>query len=209
MSQQPAALFFTADAEANRLLAEEPLATMLGMLLDQQVTMEWAFGAPLLLKRRLGVDHLDAAEIAAMDPAALETIFRDKPALHRYPGSMAKRTYDLCRHLVEHYDGRAENVWAGVESGEELLARVQALPGFGKDKARIFVGLLGKRLGVQPPGWEQVAADWASIADVDSFERIAEIRDKKRAAKAAKKSAGKKPVAKKPARKKTATTSAP
>jgi uncharacterized HhH-GPD family protein len=204
MSEAPAALYFTADAEANRLLAEEPLATMLGMLLDQQVTMEWAFGAPLLLKRRLGVDHLDAAEIAAMDPAALEAIFRDKPALHRYPGSMAKRTYDLCRHLVEHYDGRAENVWAGVESGEELLARVHALPGFGKDKARIFVGLLGKRLGVQPPGWEQVAADWASIADVDSFERIAEIRDKKRAAKAAKKAVGKKAVGKK-----AATTSAP
>src|SRR5690242_18311621 len=159
------------------------------MLLDQQVPMEWAFGAPLLLKERLGTAELDAGAIAAMDPAALEAIFRDKPALHRYPGSMAKRTYDLCRHLVEHYDGQAENVWAGLESGEELLARVKALPGFGKDKARIFVGLLGKRLGVQPPGWEQVAADWASIADVDSFERIAEIRDKKRAAKAAKKAA--------------------
>ena len=187
MSERPAALYFTADAEANRLLAEEPLAVMLGMLLDQQVTMEWAFGAPLLLKRRLGVDHLDAGAIAAMDPALLEAVFRDKPALHRYPASMAKRTYDLCRHLVENYDGRAEGVWSGVASGEELLTRVHALPGFGKDKARIFVGLLGKRLGVQPPGWEQVGADWASIADVDTFERIAEIRDKKRAAKAAKK----------------------
>src|SRR4051812_48225261 len=159
MSQQPAALSFTADAEANRLLAEEPLATMLGMLLDQQVTMEWAFGAPLLLKRRLGVDHLDAAAIAAMDPELLDKVFRDKPALHRYPGSMAKRTHDLCRHLVEHYDGRAENMWTGVTTGEELLTRVQALPGFGKDKSRIFVGLLGKRLGVRPEGWELVAAD--------------------------------------------------
>ncbi len=189
MSERPAALYFTADAEANRLLADEPLAVMLGMLLDQQVTMEWAFGAPLLLKRRLGVDHLDAGAIAAMDPAALEAVFRDKPALHRYPASMAKRTHDLCRHLVENYDGRAEGVWSGVAGGEELLARVHALPGFGKDKSRIFVGLLGKRLGVQPPGWEAVAADWASIADVDTFERIAEIRDKKRAAKAAKKTA--------------------
>lgn len=182
-------MHFTSDAEANRLLAEEPLALMLGMLLDQQVTMEWAFGAPLLLKQRLGADHLDAAAIAAMDPEVLDKVFRDKPALHRYPGSMAKRTHDLCRYLVEHYDGRAENVWADVATGEQLLERVQALPGFGKDKSRIFVGLLGKRLGVQPQGWEDVAADWASIADVDSFERIGEIREKKRAAKAAKKAA--------------------
>ena len=189
MSEGPAALYFTADEEANRLLAEEPLALMLGMLLDQQVTMEWAFGAPLLLKRRLGVDHLDAAAIAAMDPEVLDKVFRDKPALHRYPGSMAKRTYDLCRHLVEHYGGRADNVWAGVESGEELLARVQALPGFGKDKSRIFVGLLGKRLGVRPEGWELVAADWASIADVDTYERVLEIRAKKKAHKAELKSA--------------------
>ena len=196
MGEGPAALYFTADAEANQLLAEEPLAALLGMLLDQQVTMEWAFGAPLLLKRRLGVDHLDAAAIAAMDPARLEAVFRDKPALHRYPASMAKRTYDLCRALVEHYDGRAENVWEGVTSGEELLERVQALPGFGKDKSRIFVGLLGKRLGVQPAGWELVAADWASIADVDSFERVGEIREKKRAAKAAKRAAAPEPKAK-------------
>jgi len=164
---------------------------LIGMLLDQQVTMEWAFGAPLLLKRRLGADRLDASSIAAMDPAALDALFRAKPALHRYPGSMAKRTHDLCTYIVEHYDGRAEAIWTGAATGEELLARVLALPGFGKDKARIFVALLGKRLGVQPPGWEQAAADWASIADVDSFERISEIRDKKRAAKAAKKAAAK------------------
>src|SRR6478752_5307078 len=120
----PEALFFTADPEANRLLAQEPLAVLIGMLLDQQVTMEWAFGAPLLLKRRLGVDHLDAAAIAAMDPARLEAVFRDKPALHRYPASMAKRTYDLCRSLVEHYDGRTEAIWADAPTGEELLLRI-------------------------------------------------------------------------------------
>src|SRR5690242_1103974 len=182
----PEALYFTADPEANRLLAQEPLAVLIGMLLDQQVTMEWAFGAPLLLKRRLGVDRLDAAAIAAMDPAVLDGVFRDKPALHRYPGSMAKRTHDLCTYIVDNYHGRTEAIWTGAATGEELLARVLALPGFGKDKARIFVALLGKRLGVQPPGWEHAAADWASIADVDSFERISEIRDKKRAAKAAK-----------------------
>jgi len=175
---------FTGNAEADRLLTENPLALMLGMLLDQQVTMEWAFGAPALLKERLG-GELDAKRIATMDVSELEDVFRAKPALHRYPASMAKRTYDLCRYLVEHHGGRADGVWAGVASGDELLARVQALPGFGKDKSRIFVGLLGKRLGVQPPGWEAAAADWASIADVDSFERVAEIRAQKRAAKAA------------------------
>jgi uncharacterized HhH-GPD family protein len=185
----PDALHFTADPEANRLLAQDPLAVLIGMLLDQQVTMEWAFGAPLLLKRRLGADRFDASSIAAMDPAALDALFRAKPALHRYPGSMAKRTHDLCTYIVEHYDGRTEAIWTGAATGDELLARVLALPGFGKDKARIFVALLGKRLGVQPPGWEQAAADWASIADVDSFERISEIREKKRAVKAAKKAA--------------------
>src|SRR3954451_10967952 len=187
MPTRPAALFFTADPDANRLLAEEPLAALLGMLLDQQVTMEWAFGAPLLLKQRLGAEHLDAGAIAAMDPEALEAVFRAKPALHRYPASMAKRAHDLCRHIVDNYDGRVEAIWSGVATAEELLARVQALPGFGKDKSRIWVGVLGKRLGVQPAGWETVAADWASIADVDAFERVAEIREKKRAVKAAKK----------------------
>jgi uncharacterized HhH-GPD family protein len=175
---------FTGDAEADALLTENPLALVLGMLLDQQVPMEWAFGAPALLARRLG-GTLEAPRIAAMDPAALEEVFRAKPALHRYPGSMAKRAHALCVHLVEHYHGRAANVWNDAATGEELLARVLALPGFGKDKARIFVGLLGKRLDVRPPGWEQVAADWPSIADVDTYERVLEIREKKRAMKAA------------------------
>lgn len=120
-----------------------------------------------------------------MDPEALEAVFRDKPALHRYPGSMAKRTHALSVHLVEHYGGRADGVWNGVPSGDELLAWVEALPGFGQAKARIFVGLLGKRLGVQPPGWEVVAADWPSIADVDTFAHVGEIREGKRAMKAA------------------------
>jgi uncharacterized HhH-GPD family protein len=183
-------LEFTPDEEANRLLASEPLAVTIGMLLDQQVPMEWAFGAPKLLKERLG-GRLDASEIAAMPVEDVQAVFSTKPALHRFPGSMAKRTHELCRHLVEHYGGSAAAVWEGVATGDELLTRVRALPGFGADKARIFVGLLGKRLGVQPSGWETVAADWASIADVDSFERIAEIREKKRAAKGLAKSAKK------------------
>jgi uncharacterized HhH-GPD family protein len=181
----PTALQFTPDAGANRLLASEPLAVMIGMLLDQQVPMEWAFNAPALLKERLGGGPLDATAIAAMDPGELEAIFRERPALHRYPGSMAKRTQALCAHLVEHHGGRADTVWDGVPSGDELYARVLALPGFGPAKARIFVGLLGKRLDVRPAGWEVVAADWPSIADVDTFERVLEIREKKKAMKAA------------------------
>jgi uncharacterized HhH-GPD family protein len=177
---------FTGNPDADALLTESALALLLGMLLDQQVPMEWAFGAPALLKQRLG-GTLDARAIAAMEPEAVEAVFRDKPALHRYPGSMGKRTHALCAYLVEHYDGRAEGIWEGVASGDELLARLKALPGFGTDKARIFVGVLGKRLGVRPDGWNVVAADWPSIADVDSFERVLEIREKKKAMKAAKK----------------------
>jgi uncharacterized HhH-GPD family protein len=182
---EPDALYFTPDADANRLLATDPLALLLGMLLDQQVTMEAAFRAPLVLQQRLG-GRLDAAAIAAMAPDELDAVFRERPALHRFPGSMAKRAHALCQFIVEHYGGRAEGIWEGAATGDELLARVKALPGFGADKARIFVGVLGKRMGVRPAGWETVAADWASIADVDSFERIGEIRDQKRAAKAAK-----------------------
>jgi uncharacterized HhH-GPD family protein len=177
---------FTGDTSADALLTENSLALVLGMLLDQQVPMEWAFGAPAILKERLG-GALDADAIAKMEPDAVEAIFRAKPALHRYPGSMAKRTHALCAYVVEHYDGRVENLWNSAPTGDELLARLLALPGFGKDKARIFVGVLGKRMGVQPRGWEAAAADWPSIADVDSYERVLEIREKKRAMKAAKK----------------------
>ena len=176
---------FTPDPDANRLLAANPLAVMTGMLLDQQVPMEWAFRAPALLEERLG-DRLDAATIAALSVEDLEAKFREKPALHRYPGSMAKRTHALASYLVEHYEGRADRLWADAENGDELLRRVRALPGFGEAKARIFVGILGKRLGVRPPGWERAAADWPSVADVDSFERVSEIREQKRATKATK-----------------------
>jgi uncharacterized HhH-GPD family protein len=180
------ALPFTPDEDANRLLATDPLAVMIGMLLDQQVPMEWAFRAPALLRDRLG-GALDAAQIAAMPAEDLEAVFRDKPALHRFPAAMAKRTHALCVFLVEQYGGRADALWADATSGAELLARVRSLPGFGDAKARIFVGLLGKRLGVRPDGWEQAAADWPSIADVDRFDRVVEIREQKRAVKAAKK----------------------
>ena len=191
----PDALHFTADPEANRLLAQEPLAVLLGMLLDQQVTMEWAFGAPLLLKRRLGADRLDPGAIAAMDPAALEAVFRDKPALHRYPGSMAKRIQQLCQYLVQHHDGDAEAVWRDVDSGQELLKRLQELPGFGKQKAQIFLALLGKQLGVRPEGWPEAAGAYGepksfrSVADITGPESLAKVRAHKQETKAAAKAA--------------------
>ncbi|MFN2609219.1 MAG: HhH-GPD-type base excision DNA repair protein [Acidimicrobiales bacterium] len=178
----------TGDAEADGLLATDPLALLLGMLLDQQVPMEWAFHSPLDLKARMG-GHLDAAELAGTDPDELARTFTGPPALHRFPGSMARRSQELCRHLVEHYDGRAEAVWERAATGRELFANVKALPGFGDQKARIFVALLAKRRGVTPPGWEEVAGTygqpgWYSVADVDGPESLAKVREYKKAVKA-------------------------
>ncbi len=181
--------FITGDAEADGLLARDPLALLLGMMLDQQVPMEWAFASPARLAQRLG-GRLDAREIAAMDPEVLEAAFKERPALHRYPGSMAKRAQALCQVLVDEYDGRAERVWAGAASGDELLGRVRSLPGFGDEKARIFVALLAKRRGVRPPGWEQAAAPFSdalrrSVADANSPAALEEVRAFKKARKAA------------------------
>lgn len=187
-------LHFTGDREADELLARDPLALLIGMLLDQQVPMEWAFKSPWLLRERLGPEflgnagRLDAGRIAAMDPDELAAVFSQKPALHRYPGSMAKRVHTLCRHVEAEYGGRTEEIWTGAADGRDLLERLLALPGFGKEKARIFVAVLGRRLGVAPPGWEEVAADWPSVADADAPGAIERIRE----AKAAWKAAGKK-----------------
>jgi uncharacterized HhH-GPD family protein len=178
----------TGDPEADRLLTDEPLALMIGMLLDQQVPMEWAFSAPLKLKERLG-GRLDAAEIAALDPAALLAVFKGPPALHRFPGSMAMRTQALCQHLVDDYGGDAAAVWVGVADGRELVRRVRALPGFGGEKSKIFTALLAKRFGVRPPGWEAAAAPFSdgeprSVADVDSAETLVKVRAWKKMMKA-------------------------
>jgi uncharacterized HhH-GPD family protein len=178
----------TGDPEADKLLSEEPLALLIGMLLDQQVPMEWAFGAPLRLRDRMG-GRIDAAEIAALDPDKLEAVFKGPPALHRFPGSMGKRTQALCQMLVDDYDGDAAQVWAGVESGPELLRRLKALPGFGGEKAKIFAALLAKRFGVRPPGWEQATAPFSddqprSVADIDSAESLARVRAWKKMMKA-------------------------
>jgi uncharacterized HhH-GPD family protein len=182
---RPDSLPFTESDEANRLLASDGLALLIGMLLDQQFPMERAFYGPQLLKDRLGED-LEAARLAEWDPEKLESIFKGPPAIHRYPGSMAGRTQEMCRVIVAEYEGRAENLWETADDGAELLKRLQALPGFGVAKSRIFVGVLGKRLGVRPDGWEEKAADWASIADVAAFEDVATLREKKRAMKARK-----------------------
>jgi uncharacterized HhH-GPD family protein len=178
----------TGDAAADALLAQDPLALLIGMLLDQQVPMEWAFRGPLTLRDRLG-GRLDAREIAAMPVDGVEAAFRAKPALHRYPAAMAKRTHGLCVALVDGYEGDAARVWSDATSGADLLARLRALPGFGPEKAKIFVALLAKRLGVRPPGWEQAAAPFSdgvprSVADIDSPEALARVREWKRAQKA-------------------------
>ncbi len=177
-------LNWTGDAAADRLLASDPLALLIGMLLDQQFPMERAFAGPHILRTRLG-RNLDAADLAEVPEDELVEVFRGPPAIHRYPASMAKRTQSLARMIVEEYDGEASRVWEGAADGKDLYTRLRALPGYGDAKARIFVGILGKRLGVTPPGWEAEAADWASIADVATFDDIAELREAKRLAKEA------------------------
>jgi len=172
----------TGDTEADRFLVDDPLALLVGMLLDQQVPMEWAFKGPLTLRDRLGTGgRLDAAAIAAMDPEEFEGVFRAKPALHRFPGAMGKRTHALCRHIVDEYDGDAAAVWTTATNGEELLQRLRALPGYGDEKAKIFLAILGKRLQVAPPGWEEAAAPFSdsmprSVADIDSPESLQRVR---------------------------------
>jgi uncharacterized HhH-GPD family protein len=179
----PASLPFTEDPEANRLLAADPLALLIGMLLDQQFPMERAFLSPFLLRQRLG-GRLDPAHIAAMPEDQLQAAFAGPPALHRYPASMARRCAQLCRHLVAEYGGRAADLWETAGDGDDLYRRLRALPGFGDSKARIFVAVVGRRLGAGPPGWERRAADWPCIADIDDFPQVAVLREQKRAMKA-------------------------
>ena len=183
---RPDLLPFTESDEANRLLASDGFALLLGMLLDQQFPMERAFYGPQLLKDRLG-EELTPESVVSQRIEDLEVVFRGPPAIHRYPTSMAKRTQELAQAVIDDYDGRAENLWDTAEDGADLLSRLRALPGFGAEKSRIFVGLLGKRLGVRPEGWEENAADWPSIADVANFEDVLALREKKKAMKAAKK----------------------
>jgi uncharacterized HhH-GPD family protein len=177
--------------EADALLSADPLALLIGMVLDQQIPLEWAFTGPLTLTQRLGRD-LDAADLADRDPEELAKVFATPPALHRFPGSMAGRVQQLCRVIVEEYDGDATNIWSGVKDGAELRRRVEALPGFGKQKAKIFVALLGKQYGVKPKGWREAAGEFGetgsfkSVADITSKTTLEKVRTFKKQMKAAK-----------------------
>jgi uncharacterized HhH-GPD family protein len=181
LSQQP---------DADALLDRDPLALVTGMVLDQQVPLEKAFSGPWVLAERLG--HVpDAAEIAGMPEDDLVAIFSKPPALHRFPGSMAKRVQAMCRAVVEQYDGDVTNVWTGAADGQDLLKRVAALPGFGKQKAQIFVALLGKQYGVRPAGWREAAGEYGpdgtykSVADITDAVSLAKVREYKKQMKAA------------------------
>jgi uncharacterized HhH-GPD family protein len=182
------------DADANDLLSASPLALLIGMLLDQQVTIEKAFTSPRDLVRRLGHEPT-ATELAAFGPEALAAIFSERPALHRYPRAMAGRVQQLCQHIVDHYAGDAPGVWSGARTGAELLARIRDLPGFGADKAQIFLALLGKQYGVRPRGWREAAGHFGekgghySVADITDAPSLAAVRAYKQSKKAAAKAA--------------------
>ena len=179
---RPDRLHFTGDDEADRLLAEDPLALLVGFVLDQQVSVQKAFSGPLELRNRLG--SLDAETIAGLEPGELEQAFRERPALHRYPGAMARRTQELCAAIASEYEGDAARVWNEAETGAELERRLLDLPGIGPMKARSLLAILGKRFGVRPPGWDDVAPTYPTLGDVDSPEALAAYQEKKRAFKA-------------------------
>jgi uncharacterized HhH-GPD family protein len=173
---------FTGDEAADRLIATDPLALLIGFELDQQVTVQKAFSGPAELQHRIG--HLDAARIAAMDPAELVEVFRKPPALHRFPASMAGKVQDLARAIADDYGNDASRVWSEATSGKDLETRLLGLPGFGPMKARTVLAIVVKRFGVKPPGWEAVLPTHPTLADVDSPESLAAYQAGKRAKKA-------------------------
>jgi uncharacterized HhH-GPD family protein len=187
-------LYLSTEPEADRLLATDPLALLVGMLLDQQIPMERAFVAPYWLAQRLGVTRLDAAQIAGHDPEALGRIFATPPALHRFPGSMAARSQKLCQVIAEAYGGDAAAVWRGATTGAELVRRISALPGFGAQKAQIFAALLAKQFGVRPAGWQEATGSYGedgvhrSVADITDPASLGKVREYKKRLKAAAKS---------------------
>jgi uncharacterized HhH-GPD family protein len=190
------AIWMPVEPEANELLTRSPLALLIAMLLDQQVPLEKAFSGPLELVRRLGHEPT-VAELAEFDPDALAEIFSERPALHRYPRAMAARVQDLARLIMEQYDGEPAQVWETASSGAQLLKQVAALPGFGAQKAQIFVALLGKQLGVRPDGWQEASGAFGdegtrfSVADITDEETLRQVRAHKAALKAAAKTAAK------------------
>ena len=178
----PDRLYYSNDDEANELIARDPLALLIGFVLDQQVPVQKAFSSPRELERRLG--RLDAGEIAGMETARLESVFAERPALHRFPGTMARRTQELCAAIVSEHGGRAERVWSEAEDGRDLERRLLALPGIGEMKARTLVAVLANRFGVRPRGWEEVAPRHPTLGDVDSAAALEDYQAAKRAYKA-------------------------
>ena len=180
------------EPDADALLDRDPFALLAGMLLDQQVPMERAFAGPARLAQRLGTpERIDVAQVAAMDPDRFAALVAEPPAVHRFPGSMAGRLQALAAYVVEHYDGDTEALWRDAADGRELLARLVALPGFGEQKAKIMVALLGKQIGVRPDGWREAAGDYGaegatrSVADVVDAETLLRVRATKREIKRA------------------------
>ncbi len=175
-------LEWTGDPDADRLVSENPTALLIGFCLDQQVPIEWAFLGPLRMQQRLGT--IDPVEVARMDPARVETAFRTPPALHRFPGSMGQRVYALCQVIADEYGGDPTRIWTEAQDAKELQRRFAALPGFGAAKARIMVGVVAKHLGAKPAGWETVAPDWPTLADVRTVAEREQYQAQKRAFKA-------------------------
>jgi len=181
-------LYITGDTAADKLLNANGTALLIGMLLDQQVPMEWAFNGPATLKKRLG--HLDPKKIAAMNVDDFVAVCCEKPALHRFPAAMGRRIHELCGIIATQYKNKGENMWAGVTDARELTARLRVLPGFGEEKAQIFIALLGKRMGVKPRNWKTEAgvfsdANPRTVADITSPETLLLVRSWKKAEKAA------------------------
>jgi uncharacterized HhH-GPD family protein len=187
-------LHLAQDEAADQLLSEDPLALLIGMVLDQQIPLEKAFSSPRDLRQRLG-GRLDVEAIAGADPAQMAAVFAERPALHRFPGANAQRVQQLCRLVVDEYEAKPAAIWETADSGQELLRRVRALPGFGEQKAKIFVALLGKQLGVRPKGWQEAShpfgqkGSFLSVADITSSESLARVRAYKAAKKAGAKAA--------------------
>lgn len=181
-------LYITGDTAADKLLNVNGTALLIGMLLDQQVPMEWAFNGPATLKKRLG--HLDPKKIAAMNVDDFVAVCCEKPAVHRFPAAMGRRIHELCGIIATQYKNKGENIWAGVTDARELTTRLRVLPGFGEEKAQIFIALLGKRMGVKPRNWKTEAgvfsdANPRTVADITSPETLLLVRSWKKAEKAA------------------------
>ena len=195
----PGTLYITGHAAADKLLNSNGTALMIGMLLDQQVPMEWAFNGAHTLKTRLG--HLDPARIAAMDPDDFLAVCLEKPAIHRFPKAMAGRIQGQCALLDERYKGRAENIWRGIDDAQVLFERLREFPGFGEEKAQIFVALLAKRFGIKPKGWQRAAgvfsdANPRTVADITSPATLAKVRAWKKAEKEAERDKQSRPLKK-------------